>query len=204
MVEWRQIAEFPGYDVNTEGIVIKRDARKEIPTYNSNGYSIIQLKCCGKPFMRKLHRIIAMAFIENPDNKPFVDHIDTNRQNNSISNLRWATNRENQQNRRVQSTFGHNIVKTSHGKFRIDIYVSKGNVIVKTFTLQTEAVVFRDRCLNQIRCNVHIEDIVDKSMVDITTTKSGKYYVDIRRNNVRTTKTIGDLEEAKAFRDSLI
>ena len=45
-----------------------------------------------------VHRLVALAFIPNPDNKQFVDHIDTNKLNNNASNLRWTTISENANN----------------------------------------------------------------------------------------------------------
>ncbi len=50
-----------------------------------------------------LHRLIAEAFIANPDNKPFIDHVDRNRMNNNLGNLRWCTASENNCNRRMLS-----------------------------------------------------------------------------------------------------
>jgi len=47
----------------------------------------------------KVHRLVAMVFIPNPDNKPHVDHIDGNPTNNSFDNLRWCTTQENNRNR---------------------------------------------------------------------------------------------------------
>lgn len=46
-----------------------------------------------------LHKAVAELFVPNPDNKPEVDHIDTNKINNRVDNLRWATREENQNNR---------------------------------------------------------------------------------------------------------
>jgi hypothetical protein len=55
-----------------------------VDLYNKNGR-----KHC------KIHRLVAEAFIPNPDGKPQINHIDGNNQNNSISNLEWVTNEEN-------------------------------------------------------------------------------------------------------------
>jgi len=61
---------------------------------NGNGYVI----CCmnNKPYRK--HRVVAQQFIPNPDNKPFVDHIDHNRSNNHLTNLRWVSASENSKN----------------------------------------------------------------------------------------------------------
>lgn len=62
---------------------------------NSTGYSAVQFKTKGKQNHLLVHRAVALAFIENPDSKPCVNHIDGNKQNNSIKNLEWCTHEEN-------------------------------------------------------------------------------------------------------------
>lgn len=61
-------------------------------------YKKVVLYKNGKGITKKIHRLIAEAFIPNPENKPCIDHIDGDRLNNSISNLRWATYKENTNN----------------------------------------------------------------------------------------------------------
>jgi hypothetical protein len=60
------------------------------------GYLGVQLCKNCVPKRHSIHRLVMTAFNPNPDNKEHIDHIDYNKQNNCLSNLRWATNLENQ------------------------------------------------------------------------------------------------------------
>lgn len=62
---------------------------------SSHGYFNVRLMIDGKSKMLYIHRLLAIAFISNPENKPCVNHKDGNKLNNSISNLEWATYSEN-------------------------------------------------------------------------------------------------------------
>lgn len=58
-------------------------------------YLTVNLSKCGKIKPHMVHRLVADAFIPNPDNKPEVNHIDGNKKNNEVSNLEWVTHQEN-------------------------------------------------------------------------------------------------------------
>lgn len=64
------------------------------PGVNSSGYPLVHLSVNGRATTRGVHRLVAEAFVENPDNKPFVSHIDENPLNSRADNLVWATVRE--------------------------------------------------------------------------------------------------------------
>jgi len=100
MPEWRKI---DGVEVSDDGQVrTERGLRK--PYTTKKGYKSISLMIDGKMSCRQVHRLMARAFIPNPENKPEVDHIDRNAENNVVSNLRWVTSRENNENKGMIAT----------------------------------------------------------------------------------------------------
>lgn len=66
-----------------------------VPRDNGKGYLFVSLCKDGKEKMYKIHRLVAEAFIPNPENLPQVDHIDGNKTHNYVNNLQWITNRDN-------------------------------------------------------------------------------------------------------------
>ena len=87
------IAGFERYAVNSNGQV-KNIARGNILKNRKAGRGYIQY-CLGAGNYVSAHRIVATAFIPNPHKKPTVNHKDGNKENNSASNLEWATTFEN-------------------------------------------------------------------------------------------------------------
>lgn len=101
MVKWKEI--FNGtHQIGSNGVVkrINGEIRK-LQKY-PNGYMFIAYK--EKHY--SIHRLVAEAFIPNPENKTQVNHIDGNKSNNDISNLVWATNGEN-----IQHAYDNGLIK---------------------------------------------------------------------------------------------
>tara|TARA_R110000851_G_C12660320_1_gene521332 strand:- start:67 stop:507 length:441 start_codon:yes stop_codon:yes gene_type:complete len=98
---WKKIDNYE-YWISDEGLVMNDRGMILKSCLNSEGYSKVALF---KNEIRKefrIHRLLGIAFIPNPDNKPMIDHIDMNRENNTLSNLRWATSSENCENTRAK------------------------------------------------------------------------------------------------------
>ena len=81
-----------------KGRVLNRKAQHTYNKKNSTKYyryQIVLYDGSGRGKSYKVHRLVAQAFIPNPENKPFVNHIDCNPQNNNVENLEWVTPKEN-------------------------------------------------------------------------------------------------------------
>ena len=102
---WKDIIGYEGiyrisnlgnvYSIARGGSGSARTGRLLIPKIDRNGYLFTNLQYKGSRKYMKIHRLVAIHFIENPMNKPQVNHIDFNRTNNNITNLEWCTISEN-------------------------------------------------------------------------------------------------------------
>lgn len=150
MEDWKKITEF--YEVSNKGRVRSVDRikvnqlgiayhykGKVLKTAdNGSGYQKIMGKC-GLP-SKYVHRLVAMAFIPNPDNKPCVNHIDNNPSNNCVENLEWCSMKENSEH---MSRQGRN-KRTSHWLSRLHKSQEKYCKGVIGTNIQTkEEIVFK-------------------------------------------------------------
>jgi len=87
---------FNNYSISTDGIVTNTTTQEiKKPWLGKVGYYYLDLYSNNKSTKIALHRLLALHFIPNPENKRTVNHIDGNKLNNSLSNLEWATDSEN-------------------------------------------------------------------------------------------------------------
>lgn len=134
MEEWRDIRQCLGYQISNYGRVRSfannRHGFCSTPHFlgtdiNSNGYERVILGSYGRFFV---HRLVAEAFIPNPNNYPNVRHKDDNRLNNHVDNLEWGTQSDN-----IQDAI-------RHGRFVSNIAIAKEAALLK----QRKRVVAKD------------------------------------------------------------
>lgn len=109
MEEWRDIEGYEGYQVSSEGRIRSVDRVVEYTNgakrffkgrilksfLNNCGYEQVYLVKDGKKKWEKIHRLVAKAFIPNPDNLPCVNHKDETHSHNNVENLEWCTQKYN-------------------------------------------------------------------------------------------------------------
>lgn len=94
-MEWKQIKGFTDYKISDSGIVFSVKRNKALKPYERKNYLGVYLYGNGKRKFMTIHRLVAIAFIENPNDLPQVNHKDENTKNNNVDNLEWCSAKYN-------------------------------------------------------------------------------------------------------------
>ncbi len=108
---FRSIENYDNYAVSSFGRVKNTKTGRILKAADNNKDGYLRINLCEDATRKTftVHRLVACAFINNPNDKECVDHKNNDKTNNHISNLRWATNKENSHNSKLRSnnTSGH-------------------------------------------------------------------------------------------------
>lgn len=162
MEQFKPINGFENYGINRNGEIRNIKFNRSFKTFIHKKSGYIKARLCkdGKKKDFYIHRLVGLAFIPNPENKPTIDHIDRNKQNNNVSNLRWATQQEQVENTGVHKDnfLGEKNISTFKNKngiyFHLRINRSKKKILNKYFnkkkyTLE-DVCIYRDNYLKTI------------------------------------------------------
>ena len=141
MEEWRVIEKHMNYEISNQGRVRHIKKQNILAQHLYQGYYKVKLCQDGKDRTWYVHRLVAETFIPNPDNKPTIDHINRNRNDNRVENLRWATRYEQSINKNHSSNF-HHIHKQKNNTYQVRID--------RTFKTLEEAIAFRDSFITEV------------------------------------------------------
>ena len=136
---WREIKDFPNYEVSNLGNVRNKKTGKILKPYdNGHGYLIVKLCLNGARKNLTVHRLVANAFLPNDDSSKTVDHINEIKTDNRVENLRWCSHKHNL-NYFHNDNINRGIILTRSNTYQSQIYVN-GKTIYESFKTFEEAV----------------------------------------------------------------
>ena len=147
------IKGYSNYNIDKNGIITNIKKNRIVKCqFDKDGYKTLKLYNKGKYKRFKLHRLIGIHFIPQIEGKEFIDHIDRNKLNNNISNLRWVNRSENNSNR---SAYKHSKLKERYISIQDEKYytisIRKHNFFkiykIKDYDLQ-DIIKIRDNIIN--------------------------------------------------------
>lgn len=180
--EWKDISNYEGlYKISDLGRVkslyrkdksgVVRAEKIKSTFYDGQGYEIISLSKNGIKKTFRIHRLVAMAFIPNPDNKPEVNHIDENKAKNCAYNLEWVSKSENMRHNGLCGRIAN--------KNRIN---SKSKKPILAITLDGSVLKFESINEAARRLNLHAPNLI--SCLKGKTKQSGGYRFEYDKEKV--------------------
>ncbi len=131
---WKDVVNYPPYEVSNLGKVRNKKTNRFLALYKQkDGYIRVSLRTNNKGKYIHAHRVVATTFVDNPDPEKniSVDHIDRNRENNCVSNLRWACPKTQARNRKKSVPLERKVGK----------YSNDGNTLIKEYSSIKSAVI---------------------------------------------------------------
>ena len=146
MEYWKSISNLEGYEISSYGR-IKSPKGKILKTNICRGYERVTTK--NKSFL--IHRLVAEAFLEKPEDKTEIDHINRNKLDNKVENLRWVTRSENNLNRDVKPSLltKEKNIHELKGWYQVHIKREGKYVFSKVYKTLEEAIEARNQFLEK-------------------------------------------------------
>ena len=148
MITKFKIKGYEEYEIYSDGRVYSNKSNKFL-TWNKtvDGYIRVGVFKNNKQKSLYIHKLVAEYFIPNKNNYKHVDHIDRDKSNNTIDNLRWCSTAENNCNRTIQKTKSsgnyNGVNKTKFNTWSADVRYNGKRVFYKTFNTEFEAYIAR-------------------------------------------------------------
>jgi hypothetical protein len=136
--QWRLVDGYDNYEVSSHGRIRNNKTARILCPILNRGYYSLSLCKDGVRQTHNIHRLVAFAFCNNPNNYTVVDHIDRSRTNNMFNNLRWCTSSENSRNISIKSnnTSGITGVNKKKNSWRAIWYDNECNEKSKSFSIK--------------------------------------------------------------------
>ena len=155
-----EVDNFPDYLIYPDGKVFSKKSKRFLKEYTRNdGYKTIGLSKDRKEKRIYIHRLVGIHYIRNPENKPTIDHINRDKSDNRVENLRWATMREQNENRKEicilnTNTSGHRGIHYFKSRNRWTYQKQGRYKIHKYFKSKTDALCYKYIYLLKIKSHL--------------------------------------------------
>ena len=154
------ITDFPNYSINTDGIVVNTVTNITKKAWlGKNGYYHVDLYHNNLNKKVAIHRLLALHFIPNPDNKRTVNHIDGDKTNNALSNLEWASDSEN-----IQHAYDNDLNRCTTKKISED---AMDEILVRFYNGENLTTIVKDYSFSLPTLSTYLEKyVISKGELD--------------------------------------